>query len=170
MAFRPDVPETPLVSADLHVSAEQYRAYANVLQELVTFMHQGGHWDQLDPASLEQHRGTLTALKKAQAKDYPDLSLGQAAEALIQRFDGKAETFRTAKLLSEGDTVVVPKLGNGEWEVVKVDQRSKTYFLANPRDRRSANDIVNAVLSGETRDGEPVGHEVAWDELEQLAA
>lgn len=165
MAFRPDVKKAPLVSADLHVSTEQYRAYANALQELVTFMHQGGRWDQLDPASLEQHRGTLDALKRAQAKDYPDFSLGQAAEALIQRFDGKAETFRTAQLLSEGDTVVVPKLGNDEWEVVKVDQRSKTYFLADPRDRRSADDIVNAIWSGELRGDKPVGHEVAWDEL-----
>lgn len=169
--MNPDQRRSQNAREELTVSAEQYRDNAARLRTLVAFMHEGGNWSKIDPATANGYRETLAALKRAQStKEYNHLSLGQTAEALIQRFERKAEAARIADLRPEGDTVVIPSLSRDPLEIIKIDTSSRTYFLAHPKDQRSIERIVNGILSGETREGAPTGYEINWDELEHMAA
>lgn len=192
MVFRPDAQPAKPQQEKLNVSAEQYRDNAARLTSLLDFMRAGGNWDDLDPATKDGHRDTLQTLKRVQSTaEFAQLSLAQTAQALITRFESKAllaeqntavnrpidelpevrvaEKLRVDQPRADGEIVRLPQLGNTDWEVVRIDVSNRKYVIANPQDRRSVSDIVSDVRSNRSRNGAPVGYEVTWEELEQLA-
>ncbi len=194
MVFNPDDrPAIPKPEAPRD-SAEGYHERASRLRELSQSFQQDIDPKDLDPEVRNRNRETLRSLLNAM-DNVPWLKgtePKQAADALIKYFDDRATTADQAELedrglkvfpkvrveervpvslpRAEGEVVNLPKLGNKNWEIVRIDVRNRKYVLADPRDRRPLSDIVSDVRQGAKRGDTSVGYEVTWDELEEMAA
>lgn len=168
MVFRPDQPRPKELS-----QADRYRRDANRLRSLIEFMRAGGRWEVIDDAQRGDHRQMLKFLEDQKAADpaYQGLSLAQVADDLINRFEAGAQEAEISQLLTVGDTIQLGRLTRRPLEVVRVDHQAKSYILVDRRDRRSVDELVSAVWSGqEYPDGRPVGYEINWNDLDQYAA
>lgn len=179
-------------------SGDSYRARSTRLRNLVRFFEQYPNPKALDPESRqamrEQHGDTMRSLMQAM-ENVPwlqGMEPKQAASALADYFDGKAnaadqteleargvrvlpsirveERPRVDRPREDGEVVHLPKLGNRNWEIVRINVRDRKYYIADPTDRRSVSDIIGDINSSRRRNGEVVGYEVDWDQLEELAA
>ncbi|MBI4407129.1 MAG: hypothetical protein HY565_01365 [Candidatus Kerfeldbacteria bacterium] len=189
MVFNPDDGRTiPKLEAPRD-SAEGYQERADRLRELSQSFQQDIDPQEMDPEARRRNRETLRSLLNAM-DNVPWLSgmdPKTAAEALIKYFDDRAATADQAELKgrglkvfpkvrveervpvslprAEGEVIRLPKLEDKKWEIVRIDVRNRKYVLADPKDRRPVSDIVSDVRAGKS-----VGHEVGWDELEEMAA
>ena len=169
MTFRPDQPH---LKQERPSQAERFRDSANRLRDLIEFMRAGARWEMIDPDTKAGHQETLGFVKEQKSADpaYEQKSLAQVAEDLILRYDTAVQAAEMESRKKVGDIVRLPG-SSRSFEVVRVIPESRSYIVADTRDRRSAEELTAAVWSGEQMtDGKPVGYEVNWDQLDKYAA
>ncbi len=174
-------------------TADGYRERAQRLAGLARFLEANPDPSQLDSDTKREMRAVYGDTMKSlvAAMDSVEWLKGlqpkEAAAQLVQYFSDKADALDRQALADRGikelptvrvterrtvahprdsgEVVQLPKLGNREWEIIRVNVGDRQYYIADPRDRRAVSDIV-----GDINAGKPVGYKVGWDELEAMVA
>ncbi len=190
--------ETVVPQAGAEAKVTQYRDSARRVQTLIDFFRADGNWEQVDqtnPTLGQELRNTYASLERASQQDpaYKDKSLGlaQVAEALVQRFTGKAAALEAAqpkpmpvlptarsekkvrvetpRAKLEVAELSMPSETNQPWQILRVNRTNRTYIIGRMSDRRSPGDIIADVMGENQYQGMPAGYEIPWEDFEEYA-
>jgi hypothetical protein len=170
------------------------------VRALLNFYRAREDWNTVQAADhdrFEELRATYSKIEKARTTDPAyrdtDIDFMATAQALLERFSGKALNLAEARVASlqlpelplereaeikvdlpreqftKAELLVPGEPGVDKWQILRVKPRARTYVIGRADDRRPITDIIADVVSERSMSGKRVGYEISWEDFERAA-